>query len=189
MTVVQSQYHQPTWYAIQIRTLALGRWKLTDLVPRRAYVRVHEYVAWVLEHHAETGLPMSACLLMHPIESLLWLDKSRWCRAAPWPTWPTWPTWPSRQDSDPDETIKEAADNSNGMVSFLQTLRMVPIPLRALLVYLNPTQTISMSDQTMATILDIIDMIITDAVYAASYDQDTGFIQPITLSHEFSQNQ
>ena len=162
MTVLESQYHEPTWYSVQIRTLALGRWRLTDPVPRSAYVRVHKYVAWTLEHHAKTGLPMSACLLMHPIESLLWLDRSRWFRLTPRPI------WPSSEETVPDDITREEADDSSGMASLLENLRMVPIPLRSLLVHLNPLHATPMSDQTVTTILDIIDMIITDAVYSAS---------------------
>jgi hypothetical protein len=156
MQLQPSDYHSPTWMSVQIRMIPMGHWRHNDAIPRLAYHRIHRYVHWILAHHKTTGLNIDTCLLMHPTESLLWFDTGRWFRPLPRPTCPL---------DDPGQEClhRETFDDPNSLFGMMQD---VPIHIRALIDHLDPSKTTVVSERTVYTIGQIVDMILIDAAYS-----------------------
>lgn len=156
VTLDETQYHTPTWASVQIRMIPLGHWRANDHVPRIAYTRIHQYIEWVLEHHVQTGLSIEVCLLMHPTESVLLFDKSRWCRLPPRPTCPL-------EAPDQECMHYDLFDDPDGMFGLM---RNTPLHVRALITHLGHSgRPIVVSEHAASTIGEIVDMIIIDAAY------------------------
>jgi hypothetical protein len=159
LIVSMHQYHVPTWFSVQIRMIAMGHWREDDAIPRIAYLRIHQYVRWVLEYGVRTGLPIDDCMLMHPVESLLWFDMYKWCRLLP----RCQLTYEAVND-DLGEKPYETADDPDGL---LEIMRSVPICIQLLVSHVDPSRSIKLSDRAIATIGGIIDMILIEEAYSA----------------------
>jgi len=162
-------YHIPTWSSVQIRMLAMGHWRLNDAVPRIAYTRIHRYIEWVLTSHETTGMDIDACLLMHPTESLLWLDKSRWFRPLPLPTCLR----------DVPDQVCDHFDDPGGMCGLIGRCRGIPLHIRPLIAHLDSSHTIVVSEHAMSTMGKIVDMIIIDAAYSAFIPEEGVSSSPV----------
>jgi hypothetical protein len=163
MTIQPKEYHSPTWFAVQIRMVPMGHWRSNDAVPRFAYLRIHRYVHWILSHSKNTGLDIDTCLLMHPTESLLWFDKSKWLYQLPRPNCPL-------EDSGRECLHLDQFDDPDGMFALM---RSVPLYIRALIDHLNPSHSIVVSERAVYIIGQIVDMIIIDAAYSVFVPEES----------------